>query len=144
MSESGIPTVLVVDMANVVGSVPNGWWRDRAGAAQKLLTGLLALAGRDVPGPESDLIRLVRIIAVLEGQANQATAPDAELSGGRLEIIRSEGSGDDEIAERVADLPVSGERVVLVVTADRGLRGRLRPAAETTGPSWLNRLLERG
>ena len=28
--------VLVVDGANVVGSRPTGWWRDRAGAAKRL------------------------------------------------------------------------------------------------------------
>lgn len=28
--------VLVVDGANVVGSVPDDWWRDRAGAAARL------------------------------------------------------------------------------------------------------------
>jgi hypothetical protein len=28
--------VLVVDGANVVGSRPTGWWRDRAGAAERL------------------------------------------------------------------------------------------------------------
>ena len=29
-------TVLVVDGANVVGSRPDGWWKDRAGAARRL------------------------------------------------------------------------------------------------------------
>ena len=28
--------VLVVDAANVVGSRPDGWWKDRAGAARRL------------------------------------------------------------------------------------------------------------
>ena len=28
--------VLIVDGANVVGSRPDGWWRDRAGAARRL------------------------------------------------------------------------------------------------------------
>jgi len=28
--------VLIVDGANVVGSRPDGWWRDRAGAAHRL------------------------------------------------------------------------------------------------------------
>jgi len=43
---------LVVDAANVVGSRPDGWWKDRAGAAERLLSevaaagpGVLALPG---------------------------------------------------------------------------------------------------
>ena len=28
-------STLVVDGANVVGSVPDGWWKDRAGAARR-------------------------------------------------------------------------------------------------------------
>jgi 8-oxo-dGTP diphosphatase len=34
----------VVDVANVMGSRPDGWWRDRAGAAVRLYTELAALA----------------------------------------------------------------------------------------------------
>ena len=34
-------TVLVVDAANVVGSRPDGWWRDRPGAARRLHERLL-------------------------------------------------------------------------------------------------------
>ncbi|MDO9396688.1 MAG: NUDIX hydrolase, partial [Herbiconiux sp.] len=34
---------IVVDAANVVGSRPDGWWKDRLGAAEKLLTALAAL-----------------------------------------------------------------------------------------------------
>ncbi len=29
--------VLVVDAANVIGSKPNGWWRDRPGAARQFV-----------------------------------------------------------------------------------------------------------
>ena len=38
-------TVLLVDAANVVGARPDGWWRDRAGATERLLGRLAALAG---------------------------------------------------------------------------------------------------
>src|SRR5690606_30293846 len=43
---------LVVDAANVVGSVPDGWWRDRAGAAERLQAQLLGL---EVPADELGL-----------------------------------------------------------------------------------------
>ena len=36
--------VLIVDGANVVGSRPDGWWRDRSGAARRLRERLMAAA----------------------------------------------------------------------------------------------------
>ena len=44
-------TVLLVDVANVVGSRPDGWWRDRAGATARLLARLAALPGRQLARP---------------------------------------------------------------------------------------------
>ncbi|MBN7792102.1 NUDIX domain-containing protein [Microbacterium esteraromaticum] len=42
---------IVVDAANVIGSVPDGWWRDRAGAAERLRDRLVAWAAAGVePG----------------------------------------------------------------------------------------------
>ena len=42
---------IVVDVANVMGSRPDGWWRDRAGAAVRLHTQIVRLAasGRAIP-----------------------------------------------------------------------------------------------
>lgn len=145
LSESGtgpIPTVLVVDMANVVGSVPDGWWRDRRGAAQRLLGGLSVLTGSTVPGPDGTPVYLVGILAVLEGAANSASDPEPRPTDGGVEIARAPGSGDDEIARRVAELTAAGD-LLLVVTADRGLRVRFPPGVATTGPGWLNALLGR-
>lgn len=157
---TAVTTVLVLDMANIVGSVPDGWWRDRAGAAERLLTGLARLPGRTVAGPERDPVRLARIVAVLEGRASCAKDPagrvDAEATArqtdhledgtdpvdGELEIVRAARSGDDAIAGLVTDLVAGGNRV-LVVTADRGLRARLPAEVATTGPGWLNALLGR-
>jgi len=141
---AGTPTVLVVDMANVVGSVPDGWWRDRVGAAQRLLTSLAALSGRTVPGPVGQLVRIVRIVAVLEGKANRAIMDDGRQSESP-EIVRATGSGDDAIvalARTAAAAAAAGESV-LVVSADRGLRARLPAAVGTAGPGWLNGLLGR-
>lgn len=144
MSESEtepIATVLVVDMANVVGSVPDGWWRDRAGAAERLLSALIVLLGREVGDPDGRGRTLEGIVAVLEGRANQAGTP--QLADHRLVVVRADGSGDDAIADLVTERVEAGERV-LVVTADRGLRARLPESAETAGPGWLNALLDRG
>ena len=42
---------LVVDAANVVGSRPDGWWRDRAGAARRLAGSIVAVHGCPKPPP---------------------------------------------------------------------------------------------
>ncbi len=66
---------IVVDVANVMGSVPDGWWKDRAGAATQLLTRVSTLAER---GVDADLLGLSAtrwfpsVTAVLEGQARAA------------------------------------------------------------------------
>ena len=38
---ASLPSLLVVDGANVVGATPDGWWKDRAGAARRLHERLL-------------------------------------------------------------------------------------------------------
>lgn len=144
MSDSGpagTAIVLVVDLANVVGSVPDGWWRDRAGAAERLLGGLCRLYGRTFTGPRGDPIRLARILAVVEGRAKQANNPQCPGEG--FVVVRASGSGDDALTEVATDAVAAGD-LVLVVSADRGLRERLPREALTTGPGWLNALLGRG
>ena len=44
--------VLLVDIANVMGSIPDGWWRDRAAAATRILKMLEHLNGADVTLPD--------------------------------------------------------------------------------------------
>jgi len=120
--------LLVVDGANVVGSVPDGWWRDRAGAAVRLRDRLLPVTSgglADLPGP-------VEVVLVVEGKARDIP----ETAGVRLE--RAAGSGDDAIVALVA--AAGPERRVMVVTADRGLRARVTPlGAEVRGPSSIPR-----
>lgn len=65
--------ILVVDAANVVGSRPDGWWKDRPGAAARLLTHLASVA--TWPGPALGFAAartLPEIHVVLEGQARRA------------------------------------------------------------------------
>ncbi|HYN28856.1 MAG TPA: hypothetical protein VES95_03160, partial [Dermatophilaceae bacterium] len=61
--------VLVVDGANVVGSRPDGWWKDRAGAARRLLE---QCAAAHLPAGE--------VVLVLEGAARRG--PPAGEGGG--------------------------------------------------------------
>jgi 8-oxo-dGTP diphosphatase len=130
---------VVVDVANVMGSRPDGWWRDRAGAAVRLHAELVRLAasGRAVPPGETDPPDFVM---VLEGAANAAASriPAGEAPAGGVRIVQARGSGDDTIVAVVRDLP--GRRIV--VTADRELRERSKAAGATIlGPGWLLGLL---
>lgn len=127
------PTV-VVDLANVVGSVPDGWWRDRAGAASRLLAELAGLAAEGVDAAGLGLgedVWFPRFVAVVEGRARDVEAV------GAVELVRADGSGDDAIVA-VAERAVSAGERVSVVTADRELRARVEALGATAlGPSWL-------
>ena len=115
--------MLLVDAANVVGSRPTGWWRDRPGAARELATRV----GRAV----ADGTLTGRVVLVLEGQAKRGV-PEGIVGG--VEVVHAPGHGDDTLAARAAE---SDEPVVLV-TADRGLAERARRSgAEVVGPTWL-------
>jgi hypothetical protein len=120
--------LLVVDAANVVGSVPDGWWRDRAGAAARLRDALITVGPTgldDLPGP-------VEVVLVVEGKARDIPATPG------VRLVRADASGDDAIVAVIAaDGP--GRRCV-VVTADRELRARVAAlGAETRGPSTVPR-----
>lgn len=130
------PVCVVVDVANVVGSRPDGWWRDRAGAASRLLDSMPALVGRVVEAPNGDRMRIGRVVAVVEGVANAVDAPEG------VTVVQAPTDGDSAIVSATEQLHTAGEHA-LVVTADRGLRARLPTAVLTTGPSWLNDLLGR-
>ncbi|MFD7909048.1 NTP pyrophosphohydrolase [Kitasatospora sp. NPDC059747] len=125
MGDNAVP-LLVVDGANVVGSVPDGWWRDRRGAAERLRDALVPVAGRGLPGRAGPL----DVVLVVEGAARGV----AEVPGVR--VVAAAGSGDDLIVEVVraarAERP---DRDCLVVTADRELRARVGAlGAAVTGP----------
>ncbi len=116
----------MVDGANVVGSRPDGWWRDRPGAARRLHDRLVAASlGYD------------EVVLVLEGQARRGVA------AGRLPevtTVHAAGEGDDtvvgEVRRRRSRDPDPPE--VQVVTADRELCGRvIRAGGGTRSPGWL-------
>ena len=114
---------LIVDGANVVGSRPDGWWRDRAGAARRLAERLTAA---ELPYDE--------VVLVLEGAARRGV-PDG--LDGRVRCQHAPGSGDDRIVEAAQERVGAGCGVT-VVTADRELKSRVEAVgARTAGPSWL-------
>lgn len=129
---------VVVDVANVMGSVPDGWWRDRAGAAGRLVSRLSALAEQGVEASVLDLPEQTwypEWTAVVEGQARSvAGAPG-------VEVVRAEASGDDAIVDATQRAVAAG-RAVTVVTSDRGLAERVTDAgAVVRGARWLLDLL---
>ncbi len=124
--------LVVVDAANVVGSRPDGWWRDRVGAARRLLDKLAQLPGRTVTLPDGRRAVVAEVVAVVEGAAVAVRDPEAP----GLTVARAARDGDGAIVEVTRRTEASS---CLVVTADRGLRARLPCAA--TGPTWLLSLL---
>ncbi|HSV67840.1 MAG TPA: hypothetical protein VLJ59_18315 [Mycobacteriales bacterium] len=117
--------LLIVDAANVVGSRPDGWWRDRAGAVRRLHQALSR-------GPAD----LGEIVLVVEGAARAGVGPGMTDS---VRVVHAAGSGDDAIVELVAaEVDREPHRPITVVTADRELRRRVTPLGATIlGPTAL-------
>ncbi len=107
----------VIDGMNVIGSRPNGWWRDRPGAMRALVDELKAFA--DETGEP--------VTVVLDGKP-------FDLEGGhavdvRFASRRGPNAADDDIAALVEsdDDPAD----LSVVTSDGDLAGRVREAGAT-------------
>lgn len=121
---------LVVDGMNVIGSRPDGWWRDRDGAARRLHGRLEAFARR----------RGLDLVLVLDGAARS----DWHLEG-LVEVVFARDVGfrtaDDAI---VALLERELEpAAVEVVTSDRALADRVRAlGAVVSGPRALLEALD--
>jgi predicted RNA-binding protein with PIN domain len=100
---------LLVDGNNVMGSKPDGWWRDRRAAMQRLVNALDDRAARS--GEE--------IVVVFDGRERDLQAVHVDLAFAP--------HADDVIAARAAP-------GVTVVTSDRALAERARAAcAEVVG-----------
>jgi len=143
--ENGIgqhPATIIVDVANVMGSRPDGWWRDRAAAAARLHAEITALAAEGTAGGPPVLPGETgppQFVMVLEGAARPAAGRIGPAD--RVRVVQADGSGDDAIVALVRELP--GPR--FVVTADRELRRRCEAAGATVlGPGWLLGLVRRG
>jgi hypothetical protein len=161
---------IVVDVANVMGSRPDGWWRDRAGAAARLHAEIVRLAasGRAIPpadnaGPD-DNAGPPAFVLVLEGAAKAAPIPAAPIPAAPIPAApdpaapnpATEPGSADPVQPgqvRVVHARGSGDDAIVavvrelpgrrvVVTADRELRDRSVAAGATVlGPSWLLGLL---
>lgn len=124
MTDAAHVTV-VVDAANCVGSVPDGWWRDRVGATRRLRDSISPAALRQA----LDLAGTPLVVLVVEGRARGVESSEA------VRVVEAPGSGDDTIVDVAEEAVVAGEETV-VVTADRGLRARVAHlGARTVGPT---------
>ena len=114
--------MLVVDGNNVMGSRPDGWWKDRPGAARRLVEQIGAWAADDLlvyfdGGPVKDMPSLTHV------EVRYATR-------------RGRDAADDDIAAFVASHPSPSS--LRVVTSDAALAQRVREAgAEVVGARWL-------
>ncbi len=120
--------VLLIDAANVVGSRPTGWWRDRPGAARAFVERVRASveAGRlDRP-----------VVVVLEGKARGGVEPG--VADG-VTVLHATGSGDDTLLGVTAD--ATGR--MTLVSADRALCQQAEAlGADVVRPRWLIDLLD--
>ena len=101
----------LVDGNNVMGSRPDGWWRDRRGAIERLIAELERFA--EVTGDE--------VAVVFDGR------PFPLEGGGRVEVGFAPGgrnAADHAIAEWVGSDP--DPAAITVVTSDAELERRVR------------------
>jgi len=126
-----------VDAMNVIGSRPDGWWRDRDGAVRRLASRLTSFAAA----------REVEVMLVIDGRPVPGL-PEGPAGGVHVHYATRSGrdAADDRIVELlgVADDVRGVAASTLVVTADRELGRRARAlGARVVGPRHLLGLLER-
>ncbi len=126
------PRRLIVDGMNVIGSRPDGWWRDREGAARRLVEQLRAFADRT--GDE--------ITVVLDGRPSPGLA---EGRHGSVTVWYASREGPDAADDRIVRLVAADPNpaTLEVVTADARLRERVLELGGTvSGPRTFRRELD--
>ena len=121
----------LIDGMNVIGSRPDGWWRDLDAAVLRLARELAAwqAAGGDA------------VTVVFDGRPPPGLA-DVDLGGLEVAFAGRGRAADDEIVRRVGIDPDAA--CVRVVTSDRPLAERVRAAGagEVVGAGGFRRLLD--
>ncbi len=118
----------LVDGMNVVGSRPDGWWRDRHAAMRRLAQSLAAFAA-ETEEP---------LTVVFDGRPFDLSAEPVKVE---FATSRGRDAADHDIAAKVeADPDPSSLRVV---TSDRALADRVRAAgAEVVGSGPFRKRLD--
>ena len=118
----------LVDGMNVVGSRPDGWWRDRRAAVRRLSDLLSEFAG-ETGEP---------LTVVFDGRPFDLSAPGVDVA---FAEGRGPNAADHDIAARIESDP--DPRSITVVTSDRQLADRVRAArAHVLGSGSYRRRLE--
>ena len=123
---------LIVDGNNVMGSRPDGWWRDRGAAAARLAGTIGAWAEREA---------VEDVTVVFDGRAPAGFAPPAAI-----EVRFADRAGRDAADDLIAALVAGAEEpgALSVVTSDVGLAGRVRRhGAAVTGARGFRDAIER-
>lgn len=126
---------LVVDAANVVGARPDGWWKDRAAAAERLRDGLHTLVHHGVDADDLGLPGsrwCPDVTLVVEGKARGI----ADVDG--IRVVNAPHEGDSEIVEQVSALVAEHPNDVTMITSDRELTSRVESrGGRVHGAGWL-------
>jgi predicted RNA-binding protein with PIN domain len=118
-----VPTTsrLIVDGMNVIGSRPDGWWRDRRGAMARLVENLARVEDYDP------------VVVVLDGKPFDLESDDVDV---RFASRRGPNAADDDIAAMAGE----GDTVV---TSDADLERRVRAnGADVIGAGAFRRRLD--
>jgi hypothetical protein len=126
-------TTVLVDGNNVIGARPDGWWRDRPGAAARLLARLQCLSAAGGG-------------AVVEVVFDVAPRDVGDGVHGGVRVYSATRRGRDAADDRIVELVEARLTPVEVVTSDRGLTARVRATDVTvTGAgAFLARLEAQG
>jgi predicted RNA-binding protein with PIN domain len=120
----------LVDGMNVIGSRPDGWWRDRDAAARRLLARLKRLAATGEA-----------ITLVLDG-APLPDVPEGEHDG--VEVLYALRPGANAADDRIVELARERPEAMRIVTSDRALRQRVEAlGCPVEGASALRERLDR-
>lgn len=129
---------LIVDGNNVMGAVPDGWWRDRKGAVLRLVARLQCYAAASGPP----------ITLVLDVPQDDLEEGDHEGVVVLYATRRGRDAADDRIVDLLAGVPGTGEPLagIEVVTSDRALAERVRERGATVlgAKAFLQRVSDAG
>ena len=133
--------VVVVDAANVVGARPDGWWRDRSGAAARLVAALSTLNESGWPADALGLPHEMwwpHTVVVLEGEAKRMPPAEHPFAP---DLVLAPADGDSAIVAHVASLRAPAQAIV--VTSDRELGEKVRAlGAAVASPAALWRAVD--